>query len=432
MIGLACAVGCASPGLAQEAGGAVSVSGAVSVDSAAIIRESLERPPAKPRTDAVDVVQFPFKVALFPLKMVFRSMAAVAGLLTVADAPLPVRAVRDMRAAGIKPRVHAIGHRSGPALDFQLTRFAPFFAESGISLVGSQRHRIGVILGDSTRGPNLLVAAAFRRNGQENFWGIGPDSREEDRSDFEHETWEAMVRGGANLGPLFGRVGVGVETNLVRGGRDGGLPDLQDVFMDDLPFGAEGRTKFLRLALSSTLDLTRRIGLQDRGLKLSGGVEFFRGIDGTESDFHRFSAQVLGYLPVSSSQTLAIRGLMEANDADDGSDIPLFHQVRFGGSRNGPRGFSSGRFRDDTGIALMAEWRYEIWSDIEARNRAEAFLLFDEAVIGSSLSALDASDFRSSYGFGFRLVKRGGLSMMTYVAFSEESTQFAVKTQWPF
>jgi len=433
VMGAGCCVGLASPAIAQERTGAGAADGAVSPDSAAILRAGLDRPPAKPHADAVDVFQFPFKVALFPVKTVFRSGFALAGLLSVSDhAPLPVRAVRRMRRSGFRPRVHGIGPRSGAAMDVTFDRYAPFFIQNAISLRGSQRHRFGLFVGDSVRATSFLVALRFRRDAQENFWGFGSNSRRENRSDFEREVFDAVVRGSARVGPVFGRVGVAVETNRVDRGRDGSRPDLQDVFAGNLPFGVAERTKFVRLDLSAGLDLTSGTFFQTRGVRVGGGAQIFRGIDGTNSDFHRFTSEVVGYLPVSTSQTLAVRGLMETNDLDQGPAVPLFHQVRFGGSGHGPRGFSSGRFRDNAGIVVMAEWRYEIWRDIEAHNRAEAFLLLDEGTVAPSFSSLGGANLHGSWGLGVRVANRGGAELITYIAFGAEGSQFAVKTQWPF
>ena len=433
LIGLACVVGFAAPGFAQQTTGAGAAGGAVSPDSAAVLRAALDRPRAKPPADAIDVVQFPFKVALFPVTFAFRSGFALAGLLSVSDhAPLPVRAVRRIRRSGFKPHVHTIGPRSSAALDFTIDRYAPLFIQSGVSVRGSQRHRIGVFMGDSARATSFLAAIRFRRDAEDDFFGFGSDSRRADRSDFERDVFDAVIRGSERVGPVFGRIGIAVETNRVARGRNGSVPDLQDRFRDSLPFGVAERTKFFRFNVSAGLDLTKGTFFQMRGVRFGGGAELFRGLDGTDSNFHRFTSEFVGYLPVSSSQTLAVRGLMEANDLDRGPSIPLFHQVRFGGSGSGPRGFSGGRFRDNAGIAVMAEWRYEIWRDIKAHNRGEAFLLLDEGVVGPSFSSLGGANLHGAWGFGLRVANRGGSAVMSYVAFGGEGTQFEVRTQWPF
>ncbi|MFQ5703617.1 MAG: hypothetical protein ACE5HT_06315 [Gemmatimonadales bacterium] len=412
---------------AQEATGET-----VSVDSAAAIREALQRPPPKPPADAVNVVEFPFKIGLFPAKLAVQSAAGLAGLVTLPTPPLPVRLVRGLSQWGLTPRIRSIGPRSGAAIDLVLHRFDPLFFESGYSIRGSTLHRVGIAIGDPADRTGLFVAYSFRRDAQGNFWGIGKDSREEDRSDFRREKKEAVTRGWLALGPVKGLLGIGIENNRVDGGNDGSLPDLQATFALDPPFGSIGRTKFVRFELSSALGSVRRIGFRHTGILLSGGTEIFRGIDGTDSDFHRFNGEFRGYLPVSSSQTLAVRAIGALNVADGGSGIPFFHLVRLGGSGNGPRSFSSGRFRDKFGLSIQSEWRYGIWENISGRSRVEAFLIFDEGAVARSIDAFSVSDLRSSYGFGLRVAKHRGLAAGAYVVFGAEGSQIVAKSVWSF
>ncbi len=420
---------CVAPAMAQDPGRRT-----LSLDSAAVMRALFVRPPSKPPVDAVDVIGFPFRMTLFPVRLAARTLAGMAGLATLRNPPAPVLGIRRMRAWGLTPRIRSIGPRSGAALAFELSRFRPFFAEAGISIVGSQRHRLGVAFGDSAGGPGALqLAVGFRRDAQENFWGIGGQSREVDRSDFRRDKWEAGARGWIRLGPFVGSADLGVEHNVVERGTDGSLPDLQDTYtrFERPPFGAEERTTFVRLRVSSAYDAIRGSGFHVRGVRLSVGTEIFRGID-TESDFHRVTGQVIGYLPVSPWQTLAVRGRIEANVLDGGSDIPFYDLARFGGRRNGPRGFEDGRFRDRVGVSLMTEWRYEIWEAIGGGSRVETFLLFDQAGVASGIGDFGPSDLRSSYGFGMRFVRNAGVSGLWYVAFSDEGAQIEVATQWHF
>jgi len=289
----------------------------------------------------------------------------------------------------------------------------------------------GVELGGEAGG--MRVAYTFRRDAQDNFWGIGNETSKDQRSDFEREKQEVSLEGRLRLGSLLS-VGGGFafEDNQVDRGSDGGLPDLQDTFDPQLPFGAEERVQYVRFSLSSTLDLTHSSGFQRRGLLLEAGASLFRGVGGTDSDFHRFNGDFHGYLPLNSRQSLALRGLVEINRLDDGEGIPFFDLSRLGGSRNGPRGFSTGRFTDFDGLSLMTEWRYQIWEEVEKRSAVEGFVLFDAGAVQENLSDISFSDLHASYGFGMRLLSRKGLKALSYLAFSDEGAQFVLKFEWPF
>ncbi len=372
-----------------------------------------------------------FESLYSPVLLVVGSAAEFAGLVTLSQPPLPIRALRDVRAWGLSPEIESVGPRSGLAVTLELERFAPLFLETGFSLAGSQRHSVGIALGDQQLGARL--AYTFRRDAQDTFWGIGSGSLADQRSDFLRDKSEAQISGWVPLAEFAGLSGgVAYEDNRVGRGHDSALSDLQDISDFGSLFGVAERTRFLRFNLATTFDFTRQDGFQRRGIWLQLGSVVFRGVDGTDSDFHRFHGEFRGYLPVESRHMLALRGLIEHNELTGGVGIPFYDLSRMGGSRNGPRGFDGGRFRDRAGVSLMAEWRYEIWRAAGDQRRLQAFLLFDEGGVASSLFRLGSSDLRPSYGFGLRLQKRNGLATVGYVAFSEEGTQLGVRTQWPF
>jgi hypothetical protein len=227
--------------------------------------------------------------------------------------------------------------------------------------------------------------------------------------------------------------GVAVEDNRVDRGLDDLRPDVQDTFAGDSLFGIDGRPRFVRLDLSGVVDLTHWHGFQRHGVWLSGGASIFRGVDGTESEFHRFQGEILAYVPVNPAQSLAFRALLESNYLDDGLGIPFFDLSRLGGSRNGPRGFHDGRFRDLAGLSMMAEWRYEVWEDVDGQNRAEGFLFLDSGGVAPSIGSLGLGALRESYGIGLRLVSRDdGLLGLVYLGFSAEGVAANFRTGWTF
>jgi hypothetical protein len=366
-----------------------------------------------------------------PVALVFGSTAEFAGFGQMNDPPAPVRALRGLREWGLSPSVQSIGPRSGLGLTLELDRFNPLFVETGFSIVGSQRHSVGIALGDRRLGARM--AYTFRRDAQDTFWGIGGVSRAEQRSDFLRDKSELQAIAWLPLSRVIGLSGgVSFEDNRVSNGRDDDLTDIHSAFEPDALYGLDERIRFLRFNLGTTFDFTQQNGFQRRGVWLQAGSALFRGVRGTQSNFHRFHGEFRGYLPLGSRQILALRGLLEVNQLDSGAGIPFYDLSRLGGSRNGPRGFAGGRFRDRTGATLMAEWRYELWQNAEQTKRLQVFFLFDEGGVAQSLSRISSTDFRESYGLGLRLMTHEGFAMMGYVAFSEEGTQLALRTQWPF
>jgi hemolysin activation/secretion protein len=119
---------------------------------------------------------------------------------------------------------------------------------------------------------------------------------------------------------------------------------------------------------------------------------------------------------------VAIRGLIELNRADSGAGVPFTHMARVG-SREGQRGYPTGRFRDRDAVALMSEWRYEVWRELQDRSRVEGFVFLDVSGVEHSLSALDRRDLSAGYGFGMRVVLQRNVAFLWYLGISEETTR---------
>lgn len=398
---------------------------AVSMDSAAALRRALRRPPGEPPFDAVDAALLPFRVATFPLRLLGDGMAGLIDLAVGPPPPPPwVLAYRDVVAWGVQPSVTDLGPRSGPAVQVRLQRFEPFFLETGMSWRGSQRHRAGVRLA----GPSGEVGMSFgfQRQAEPRFWGLGPDSREADRASF---LWDRTGIEAALAWNATGRLRlsgeVGYEDNRVDEGWDGASPDLGEVFDPASLFGAGQRTRFVRVGVSARLDLTRRRGFQTRGGALRVGTTAYRGARSTAADFHRLHADARGYVPLNPRQLLLVRAAGELNRADDGPGVPFTHMATLG-DEYGARGYPEGRFRHRDRLALTAEWRYEVWRELQERTRMEGMVFVDQGTVARRLDELDSSDWRFSFGAGLRLVTARGTVATGYVAAGEDGPRVEV------
>jgi hypothetical protein len=403
---------------------------AVSFDSAQAIRGSLRQPPQNPPFDAADAAALPVRIVTFPLLLLSRGIAELgdvgAGLKgSFANVFGPNR-------IGLSVLVGTIGPSSGIGAGLRFVGLDPVFVETSFSIFGSQRHRIGVLLTDGDG--RLEGAYMFQRNRRVRFWGIGPATSEESETDFGLDISDAAVDG--ELGVLPGAIeltaGVAFEDDRAGRGSNDQVLDLQDAVTGDTLFGLRERVNYLRFKLGAELDLTHTVaGLQRRGLFLQGTSWFFRGVDGTDSDFHRLRGGVAGYLPLNLRQSLAVRLLAETNRRDGGHGIPFFRLASVG-AEDGSRAFPAGRFRGRDMAALMMEWRYEVWRELHGRGRAEGFVFFDDGGAEHTLSDLDWVDLHESYGFGLRGIWQGQLRALTYLAFGSEGTRLQAAFSWTY
>lgn len=426
--GMAVPLGPALPAAlrAQEAG-------PVTPDSADALRAAMEQPPARPPGDVHDILALPVKVAILPLAAVAYGTRALLALAFRPDRPPNpvIVALGGAREWGASPQAGTLGPRSGVAGGLRLERFEPFWLESGLSIRGSQRHAVGVALGDGAGRPGGGASVAFRRFAEPHFFGVGPSTLEEDVTDFRWDQVDVTAGGRIPTRPVTWKLSVGWEENDVGRGFDDEVPDLQDVADPETLFGLEERTRYARLGAGMEIDLTRWRGLQRRGLwgELAGTA--YLGVGGTDSDFLRWEGELVGYVPLNPRQQLAVRALAELNRAQGGRGVPFTHLASLGGDR-GLRGFDVDRFRDEDLLALLSEWRYEIWRTIHDDLRQEGFVFLDVGTVGGISRALDLSDLRTSYGFGMRTVAAGTVAFVWYVGFSEEQTAFRVGFSWPW
>lgn len=406
--------------------------GPVSPDSADRLRAALDQPVGEPPADLLDLLSVPLKVAGVPAEL---AAYAVKGLLWWRFRPGPpnpaLEALREAQRWGLQTEITGFGPRSGPGVGLRLWRFRPFVAETGISIRGSQRHVLGLELGPSEDRWGLRAEGGFRRFAEPHFWGVGPDSEEAEVADYRWDRWNVEGEAGVATGPLVWNAGLGWEENRVDRGFDGSVPDLVDLADPDSLFGVGRDTRYLRARAGVTLDLTRRRGFQSRGFRSSLAAERFVGIEGTDSEFVRWNAELVGYLPLNPRQELALRGVAELNRPLGGRGVPFTHLASLGGSPN-LRGHDRDRFRDRDLVALSSEWRYEIWRDKRGAARAEGLLFLDAGTVARRLDRLDASTLKTDYGVGMRAIAGADLAVLWYLALGGGESEFRVKFSWPY
>lgn len=423
---LAVLLGAVPAGLAartvQDVGADGPPRAAVTADSAAELRGSLERPPSGPPFDALDAVALPFRAIALPVELTGKAVGAGVDLLTrPGPPPFYLWAYRSLSRWGLELGAESLGTRSGPAGSAELVRFEPLYLRTAWSIRGYHDHAAGLRWsGDRGR---LEVGGGFHRDAEPRFWGLGPRTPQADRTSFRRDRLSAELSARVRLaGPLTAGVAAGWERNEVGPGSDGDSPDLLQLFDRDSLFGADGRTRFLRVGPRLELDLTRRVGFQTRGLTAGAAADLYGGVGSTSADFHRVGGWVEVYLPANPRQTLAVRAEAEANRRDAGRGVPFTHMPTLGDAPGG-RGYADGRFRAPDLLALSAEWRWEVWRELQGRMRLEGFVFFEEGTTVADLGRVTGSDLRPSWGGGLRLAEPGGLMGRAYLAGGEEGVR---------
>jgi hypothetical protein len=246
---------------------------------------------------------------------------------------------------------------------------------------------------------------------QENFFGIGPDSNRDDRSDYAIRTDH-----------LGGRAGVRpVEHLLVGGdaeylkprlgaGKNDRFPDVPVVFPPSEVPGINSRSDFIRTAAFVEVDYRQPIYP-----KKGGWYRFdFSHYDDRTTDqftFNRFDADVrqfFGFL--AGRRVIATRLFVSTSDTEAAQTMPFFLMPTLGGNDT-LRGFREYRFRGPHAILAQAEYRWEIWSGFDGA------LFYDAGKVADVRSDLNFKDLESDYGIGFRFNTNNGVMFRVDAAF---------------
>ena len=270
-------------------------------------------------------------------------------------------------------------------------------------------HRLG-------GGPfGAAVRGQYYEFPQEDFFGLGPQSQEQNRTSFLVESTEVgadvwwtpaeRLRVGGGVSYLNPRIGSGTDNRY---------PSTEELFdRTSLP-GFRVQPDFRRI--DGWVDFDGRDNPSD---PRAGGFYRVRISDFQDRDLHAFAfrrieVDVQQYLPISQKhQVIALRASAVVTHADAGNEVPFYYQPTLGGKQT-LRGFREFRFRDRNSLLLTAEYRWEAWWALDPA------LFVDAGKVASHRDDLDLSDLEVSYGIGFRFHSTNSFIMRLDLAKSRE------------
>lgn len=181
-----------------------------------------------------------------------------------------------------------------------------------------------------------------------------------------------------------------------------------------------GTVDLLTSRLTLGLDYTGAPPRVSRGTELLLQLDYSHDLTGERFRYGRYVAEIRQYLPLGlfpNSRRLALRGRFEqVEPLFEGSAVP-FYQLPALGGQSSLRGFRSRRFQNDGALMLNAEYRYPIWSNLDALVFVDAGQVFDAP------SEVAADRFHWSYGGGLHLLNQKGLSFRFEVAGGPEGVR---------
>ena len=262
----------------------------------------------------------------------------------------------------------------------------------------------------------------YRSGNRLPFFGLGPDSKNSDRTSFSAEASIFDVTGGVNWTPWLStgvRAGY-LRTNVGRG-EDPRFPSTEDLFTPAEAPGLDVQPNFYHMDGFLTVDYLDSIGNPMSGGAYQIKYSYFDDQKVNLHTFRRLDIDAQQYIPfLKKKRVIALRARAALSDTSPGQSIPFYMQEFIGGAES-LRGFREFRFRDQTLLLFNAEYRWEAFSGLDLA------IFGDAGRVAPRRSDIDLKDMKTSAGFGFRFNTFRSVFLRIDVGFSNEGTRIYFK-----
>ena len=255
--------------------------------------------------------------------------------------------------------------------------------------------------------------ARYQDYPQEVYFGIGPAARRGDETRYQLDTTLAGGRVGIKPARVV-TVGGGLEYQrpVLGPGRNRRFPSIDDVFDDASAPARFGALNYLRGSAFLNVDYRQPKNARKGGWYRLEASHFEDSSDAFT--FRRFDADLRQFVSVlAERRVFAARLYMSTSDPAPGARVPFYLMPTLGG-HDSLRGFRDYRFRGPHAILTNVEYRWEIWSGLDAA------LFYDAGKVALRRSDLDFKDLNKAYGFGFRFNTDNGTVLRIDAGFGSQ------------
>jgi hypothetical protein len=260
-----------------------------------------------------------------------------------------------------------------------------------------------------------------------NYFGIGADSLESERSEYRLRNTDVAGYGiirGNNWLAFAGRFGWVKQPTISSsvGPFDRNFPDARVVFPSD-PGMAE-QTSLLHGGAAVEADTRDYASRATRGGLYRIAAAAYADRDLQQFSFRRYEAEGLQLLPIRGERwVIAFHGWGVFSDTSAGNSVPFYLLPSIGGS-NTLRAFSDYRFQDRQMLVANAESRWALMTHVDVA----AF--FDAGNVAARVGDLNLD--KTSYGGGLRLHSRTSTVARLDVSHGREGWRAFFRVSDPF
>jgi outer membrane protein assembly factor BamA len=304
-----------------------------------------------------------------------------------------------------------------------MNRGLTFTASGQASFSAYQRYEMTV---EAPRLANdrLFLAFNFRQRNfpQEDFFGIGSDSEETDRTNFRLEDTEYVAVFGVRPTrhvSVGTRVGV-LNTNTAPG-TDKRFPSVEQRFDVTNTSGIDRQPDYRQTAAFAQYDnRDEPMNPRSGGLYRAEGA-YYHDRDFGSYSFRRWNFEAQQYFPFfNQRRVIAARTRLELGDTNPGQQIPFFLLPTLGGAED-LRGFREFRFRDKHSLVFNLEYRWEVFSGLDMA------VFGDAGNVYGDINDIKLDKLKTSYGVGFRFNTSKSVFLRFDIGFGHEGPRRFLK-----
>ena len=261
---------------------------------------------------------------------------------------------------------------------------------------------------------DLGVSGQFYEFPQEDFFGLGMDSLEGNRTNYLLDALEGGVTVRWNPAQFQFGGGVSYFGPRIGKGTDSRYLSTEEVFSPATAPGLGTETDYLKADVSAAFDWRDNPLHPRAGGRYGIGITNFEDRDLGRYDFYRVDFSLQQYVPLPDRyRVVALRAEGVFTGAESGQSVPFYLQPTLGGASL-LRGFRESRFRDQNTVHVGAEYRWEAWWALDAA------LFVDAGVVGPTRRSLSLAEAEVGYGVGLRFHSNRAFVGRLDLAFSRE------------
>lgn len=267
------------------------------------------------------------------------------------------------------------------------------------------------------RRGELSLLGGWRDATTVGFYGIGQDTREADRANYEFR--QPYVSATLRLMPTrrHWTLAGGLEwTAWDQRPGDGPAPSVETLFTPQTLPGLGADVTYVHSHTTASFDWRPAVGYARRGGYYGVTAHDYTNTNG-QFGFDEIDYEAVQHVPIlRETWVVTLHGLAQTTYDKSGQQIPFFMLPSLGGGST-LRGFSSWRFRDRNSLLLQAEWR------IMANRFFDTALFCDTGKVAARPSDLDLRGMPHDWGLGFRFHSPNTTVLRIDVARGDEGTR---------